>query len=569
MPNTSTRSDQSGNPNEPLHSPQWTSVLTKDIVGGEDHLGVEGAAQSRQQYLLPGIITVTDRARYYSFYAWVLKRFLELPGSSRLIDDFKGPFFRRHEVAFIAACYSHHLDGTPLGGLIGAGVNSYKARQLWEESNSLSLDYDYFQHKLGGFGQYYRSPMEEMGIIAPNKHPGWVYRLTTRGKELADAFEHSVADTSYFRALQQKGELERITRQAAKTYGEVACLCQQALGRGEDQELLRDAFFRFDDTSTDGPHVRRRQALGVVLDLVQGAGRKMERYMLRPALYLGEYGPNLLYRPSAEIARWVARWKMVEIRHLYTFGLQNLFAAFLLYLSEQEAGLTFDRYLAWACSVLPDSNGDQTLGQYLNQLCQAVGLNTGWISAEDRFDTVCRQGTQRDEFTLVTQAFAGRGDAARLVNSGLRILAQLFLRFLPRHLEQDVSWTELAYRERLPLSEFFTAFRERATDPGCTVADCLTWLYRDLILGQHEFIALEKLRFQGYDTFKFHYRDGQFYWPFFKSEDYREPIRLTGLRLNNVLTMLTDLGLVLEGSAGTYRLSADGRDYWQRVVGGK
>ncbi len=69
--------------------PQWTAELTKENVTGEDQLGVEGAAQGYQQWLIPGIITTTDRARYYSFYAWILFRFINLPDSSLLLKDFQ------------------------------------------------------------------------------------------------------------------------------------------------------------------------------------------------------------------------------------------------------------------------------------------------------------------------------------------------------------------------------------------------------------------------------------------------------------------------------------------------
>jgi len=81
--------------------PQWTTELTTNFVTGEDQLGLEGAAQGYQHWLIPGITTITDRARYYSFYAWILHRFINLPNSSRLIKDFRGPFFKRHEVAMI------------------------------------------------------------------------------------------------------------------------------------------------------------------------------------------------------------------------------------------------------------------------------------------------------------------------------------------------------------------------------------------------------------------------------------------------------------------------------------
>ena len=47
--------------------PQWTTEITDTTVMGEDQLGIEGAAQSYQQEILPGIITVTNHARYYSF----------------------------------------------------------------------------------------------------------------------------------------------------------------------------------------------------------------------------------------------------------------------------------------------------------------------------------------------------------------------------------------------------------------------------------------------------------------------------------------------------------------------
>ena len=94
---------------------------------GEDHLGVEGAAQGYQQYLVPGIITTTDHARYYSFYCWVLYRFISDPHSSRRLNDFGGAYYKRHEVAFILGCYSHHKASGGLGGLVGAGNNSAKA----------------------------------------------------------------------------------------------------------------------------------------------------------------------------------------------------------------------------------------------------------------------------------------------------------------------------------------------------------------------------------------------------------------------------------------------------------
>lgn len=546
--------------------PQWTTELTARFVTGEDQLGVEGAAQSYQQYLVPGIITTTDHARYYSFYAWVLYRFINWPESSRLMKDFRGPFFRRHEAALIAAAYSHHKEGDPLGGLVGSGVNAYKARDMWEKSEPVDLDFDYFQNTLGGFGQYYGTAMRAMGIIADPEHPRWVYRLTTQGEQLAQAYERSIDSTTYLKALNHSGSLAYLSYADAAEYGSKGCICPQALEPGPDRPLLRDAFFRFEQQNAGNPHVRRRNTLGVALDLVRQANSAFQREMARPALYLGEYEAGRPYRPAERLHAWAAKWGMVEIRHLYTFGLQCLWAAFLIHLSQQENGVSLGEYLKWLRTQLDDGIYDLGANDYLDARCRAVSLSGSWKENYAAFAQACLQATEQDEYSLYLQAINNRYDSSALLKTGLQILAQLFLRFLPRHEHNDPTWMELATRERLPMTGFFDALRDRLCDSDWTVGDWLEWVYRELVLGQHEFIALEKLRYQEYDTFKFYYRDGRFYWPFATPDAYREPIRLAALRLFNVLTILTDLGLITENDQGRLHLSPDGTDYLDRIL---
>lgn len=545
--------------------PQWTTELTTIIVTGEDQLGVEGPAQGYQQYLVPGVISTTDHARYYSFYAWVLYRFIFLANSSRLLKDFRGEFFKRHEVALIVASYSHHKDEGGIGGLVGAGNNNSNARHIWESGDPISLDADYFQNKLGGFGQYYRTAMQAMGIVDEPEESGWVYRLTDRGRELAEAYETSIADTSYARALKREGSLEFLSRKHALAYGEFGCICSHSLSSGKDRRLLRDAFFRFEQTGGKNLHVNRRLTLGVALDLVHKAQDQLQFGLVRPALYLGEYQPGLLYQPDKRIAAWADHWKLVEVRHLFTFGLQCLWAAFLLVLRERALGLTLANFMSWVQSQITIAVFEQSANVYLDSLCHAVKLNGHWRDAHAAFDKACRQKGDRDEYSLYLDAREQWDDAATLVRNGLQIFAQLFLRFYHRHAAQDSIWLEMAKRERIPLADTFNTLEAHLQSPQWTVGDLLIWLYNDLVFGQHEFVALEKLRYQGYDTFKFHYHDGVF---FSVPGEYREPIRLAGLRLMNVLTILTDLGLILQDKEGNLRLSADGQSYRERVLDG-
>lgn len=545
--------------------PQWTAELTETFVAGEDQLGLEGAAQSYQQYLVPGVITTTDHARYYSFYAWVLYRFINLPESSRLLKDFKGAFYRRHEMAFLLAAYSHHRQDEHLRGLVGAGTNSYKVRGFWESGDPISLDLDYFGNPMGGFGQYYRPVMETMGILAPAEHPQWVYRLTKRGEALAQAYEESIAGTRYHASLNAAPTLAALSHADAEEYGLVGCLCSEGLAGSKDLELLRDAFFRFDQKGDDNPHACRRKSLGVALDLVRHADGAFTTDMLVPALYLGEYEADRPYRPTPAIRSWAERWRMVEVRHLYTFGLQCLWAAFLLHLSEQPYGVSFTAFLDWAQQQLPEGDWEMTVDSYLNRLVALAGLEPAWQSCHGLFGEACTQGGEQDEVSLFQMASADRADPAILLEAGLRILSQLYLRFLHWRQSGALEWSELAGRERLPLQLFFDACSERLAERAETVGDWLTWLYRDSALGQHEFIALQKLRYQGYDTFKFYYHDGLFFWPFARPDAYREPIRLATNRLLNILSILVDLNL-LRLEERRYRLSDGGERYWQQTL---
>lgn len=544
--------------------PQWTKRISEDIVAGEDQLGLEGAAQSYQQYLTPGVISTTDHTRYYSFYCWVLSRFIH--SGSRLLKDFRGTYFKRHEVALMMGCYSHHQEHGGLPGLIGAGVNQYKARGIWENGDPVSLDADYFQNQLGGFGQYYRPVMETMGLVRPPERSKLVYRLTRRGEELAKAFEQSIQATNYFQDLQSQGQLASLSHADAAEYGRRACLCAAALSQGTDRDLLLDTFFRFDRTGLRDPHVRRRLTLGLILDLVQKSGDVPFYAGVRPALYLGHFAPGRPYQPAEALTDWASRWRVVQVRHSYTAALQALWAVFLDRLRHETGqSFTFNDFMAWVLDHLPVELARLPVNDYLGSLTEAVGLSSSWVEAMPDFASACQIGAGLDEISLYQQLEDSNRDPSVLLKNALRILGQLFLRHYPLAQRRDILWLELADQPRLPLTQFLTEFAEQAPILTWTVSDALCWFYRDYLIGQHEVIALQKLRQNEYDTFKFYYRDGRFLWAD-NPADYREPLRLPGLRLFNGLSMLIDLGLVVADEAGCYYLTGNGETYLQRVL---
>jgi predicted transcriptional regulator len=547
--------------------PQWTEEISRITVAGEDHLGVEGPAQAFQQEFLPGIITVTDHARYYSYYAWILYRFIRLPDSTRASKDFQGSFFKRHEVALLLSAFLHHGEGRWFGGVIGVGNSYYKARKYWGNSLETSLDHDYFKNPEGGFGQYYRNAMLRMGIIEEPENEKWVYRLTDRGLALAEAYEKSIEDTGYYRELTAKKELTQINRITALEYAEKGCICPAAISNGADRNQLLDAFFRFEQSPEFvNPHYRRRNALGVALDLVKQHNNRFRVEMIKPALYIGEYEIDITYKPTPALAEWVDRWRMVEVRHYLTFGLQCLWASFLLDLKNEFSLSTME--LSEGIKDRLDSYGwNMPFRDLALTLYAEAGISANYEDLVKGMPAGFLLSSGLDEYTLASQAMKHSSDADFLFKSGVRILIQFFVRNFSTYIQQGEIWNSMANRDRLPLNEFFSQVSKNYLREDWSAHDFLDWIYSEYIIAQHEMIGLEKLRYQGYDTFKFYTEDNVYRLPSGKKE-YQEPIGLSSNRLSNCISMLIDLGLILESDDKTLSLSVEGEEYHRRVLKG-
>ncbi|MGH8571873.1 MAG: hypothetical protein ACREX8_04760, partial [Gammaproteobacteria bacterium] len=145
------------------------------------------------------MLALSRRARYFPIYAFLLRRYEQNAGraSNQGLDD----FIRHREFELgVAAnlCPRCGGDGAignrVIGPLVAQAPAAYPRR--------LSV-----QSTLGGYGLYYRSPMEELGIVVPagrgyvNDEPTPIDLLAppARAQRLADAFESAIADTRWYR----------------------------------------------------------------------------------------------------------------------------------------------------------------------------------------------------------------------------------------------------------------------------------------------------------------------------------------------------------------------------------
>lgn len=492
--------------------PQWTERITNTDVVGEDHLGVETAAINYQGELLPGIITVTEHARYYSFYCWILWRFIQDERHNRKLANLHGPYFKRLELAHTIACYAHHQGGPELTGVIG----SRRSGVIWREGDPIDLDRNtdrYFQNKLGGLGQYYLTPMRIMGLIGEQPSSRDVYQLTKRGLELAKSFESAIEGTRFHNAL-KAGDVQTLSYEHALDFGKQACLCSEALAGSNERALLREMLFRIQDGAEAAwQHRERRLSLALLLDMVRQSGNHSFREVLRHVLYLGHYAPGNPYFPTRALQKTYAQWQHVQARQLYTSALQIMWHIFLDFLQSNDGrflnGIALDDFIDWLEAHDATEVMNTSLLDIIYQTFEQLGISPDWRAHATEYSEGSRFKT--DALTAFDNAL---GSQRFTVSGALSMMCDVFLRFFDLHASGNPIWQEMAVStqesHRLPMQRLFNAL-EACLENRTRLRNVVQWVYEEYILSQHEYMAIRKLRYNRYDTFKFHYIEGRFY----------------------------------------------------------
>ena len=101
-------------PQQKYH-PQWTRRVAVD-GSGRDPLGFSRVSDAVVDYLLRGITTTTDRARYYSFYTWAIADIEALRNSKSTPVDFQEEFQRREAALALSSALGKD-SGLPIVGI--------------------------------------------------------------------------------------------------------------------------------------------------------------------------------------------------------------------------------------------------------------------------------------------------------------------------------------------------------------------------------------------------------------------------------------------------------------------
>ena len=523
---------------------------------GLDHLSLASVSENIYDRVTPGFTTLTNRARYYALYCWILYDYFSGGYETEKFET----FFRRREHAYALACMSHdHEPGTPGGAAIVGARSSGKRWRSGEDP--LDLSKSHIKNKLGGFNNY-RNAMQRSGLLRLSETQDSLTESSTgapSGRALAEAFQSVIENTTYFKQFRDE---YYVPRSVIEEYGQTACLCK--MRDAPDGNVLRQALLQPDPQVSDpalrGAHLSRSRTLALAFDALENCGsERMDDIAWRNLLFYRSFSDGRLYAPPDILGDTALVWRMSQQRELHVYALTSLWANLLWWLKElgpaaleewvEVLDSEVDMLRTGARFGLSPKLGRPsqiTISQLLDSIAAAAGAgNTFEPDLTKQIGESIGRNAGASEKTL--RAALDSDDLPEFgdyVAAGLWLSLVLYAR--TRHWISE-GGAAAAYLSRMgdsrqwSVESFFAEIDRRREG---TALELLAWIFRNLVR-QHLTVAMAKLPL---DTFRLLYEDGLLH--------YRAPDwpRFTADRYDRMLTICQDLGWI-EEVKGAYRLT--------------
>jgi hypothetical protein len=484
------------------------STSSYNTITGEDHLGIKNTAIIIADTLQSGITSITPRARYWAFYAWVLHDFIQTQ-QDKSIEHFK-TYIKKQEWYFILAnlAYSKKHNIT-INQLVGVT----KGIEIWDTpQDEIPVHYDYLKNSFGGFN-IYRTVMKSVGITREGDIDRGIQldRLTPTGKKLAELFQKNVETTRYFKEWRH---LDRaVPRDVLLEFGEKAALCN--LESGFEKDLLKKIFLP--EKSSELAEDLRYYSMFYYMHIVKvNKNHKLSHRTWRWFMYdvfspLGEDKKDL---PAhfIEVARG---WELFQGRQMFTYSLESIWSYILDLLS------------------IKTQTKMELVKRVLTELDKHnLPIN---ISIDSLLETTSLKSENRENF--LQQMRTEDMEVVQRVWNPLLVMLDIYNRFKDRDEFQfgSVNFKDLGGADHLSLTKWEKDIEVYRSLPASTLIE---FLIRSYILQQHKQVALNKVLTSGNDTFHFVENEGRLH--FLK----RDRPSFNVFRVDQAMTILEDLGQV-------------------------
>ena len=550
------------------NNPQWIEKIYSDN-SGEDFLGLRLVQGNITDYLLPGIITITPRARYYAFYSWLLHEYQsQHPAGMSLAK-----FVKRREQVFALANLFFDLEsgyGEGTSGMIGSRKLTQVVSEIGEKKQIPLTNDDYIGATNGGYGQYI-GVMRSLEIIREPEDEGADLELLPKSKALAQAFEKAITGTVYYKKRHEFDTAKIIHRDVLTEYG-AACYLSGLVDAPDNQTTLQtlfglDAKHMLPDQQLSLPRLgNMAPSLGLMLDMLSQAKTQFNDNDFRRCALYGACRDFKNYNPRPKLKPVLAHWQMFQLREYYVYCLYEVWRYFLDAL-KTKGPLTFEQFLkhldgsdiSRIKSTLKMKNAG-TLSQInLRRLVTTVLEQSGCTDKD--FDAACiaystTSQTPLKEEVLADIIYDEETSHEECMLLAVLVLISIYLRLRGIFLTDKVgawNWAEEGGTRRRSMSLFMQHMDELVQNES-SLFDFMGWIFRDYIVAQHTITALEKWRQRDVNTF--HFSDNNGVYEFLRMDGNG----FTASRFPQSYSMLRDLGLIKFDDENIPRLSKRGKE---------
>lgn len=311
---------------------------------GRDPLGLSLTSDRLTRLLLPSIISTTERARYYSFYTWVISEIEAMRKAGGQEVSFERELQWR-EAAFALAS---KLEFKTSLSVIGSDAVKIT---LAEERRDGTLD-TFFRvlpaSPTGGFGQYYSACLQHLKLVKQTDLDQW--EVESDGKEIAAAFSDATRQASYFKQgwASQRYVPRSVLQESANVFSLDSIDSQAA---AKERQLLIESLFSLKQKPTPKDPLYRQGTLGELLHVInayQQAGLAMTRRRADSMAIIWTHyfesldagnGDAQPYEVPAAFMEVHAFWRQYSAHQFLSFALEALLGSVLDKLAAHRTGL--------------------------------------------------------------------------------------------------------------------------------------------------------------------------------------------------------------------------------------
>ncbi len=536
--------------------PHWIAPALR-LSRGLDPLGLQTITQDRiMPSLLPGVLVLSQRARLFSLYPFLLAEYQRLGGAAT--NTALSAFLKEREFDYAVAV---QLCPNGCGDKSAGAVGADRARPAGREAKAGAAAVprqESVESFLGGYGLYYRSPLTELGVVVARGTPTEDGEATPvdvvmaggLGERLAAAFRDAVSDTAYYGQYLRSVE-RSVPTTALRELAVAACLCRLPEHPGE-RELLYEAFFAPQAPNLAGECEQRRRSFALFLrELARDGQVSGSDGAFRAAIW-ADFEQTLVAKegqvPPA-LANTLAEWAALVAKEYLQEALYTLWWDFC---RRGSAAQPADGFTSAAL--------DARIGAGLTQATTITGdgfaLAFGAGMPTRRFAEQVAQATADVPLETLRRWAVEAGEAP----AALVLLFATIAR-LPDLTRVPAGWQQIGAQrsERQPGLLRFAQHLEQHLEQEPMLAATLVWVVRHFVIAAHEHAAYSKLPDF---TFRFRHEEGRL--RFYPLDPGR--YRPADMRREAMSSLGEDLGLWERGDAGP-RVTAKGAGLMRETFG--